>query len=107
MLRRGLGLVLAAAMAFAPAAAGAKGPRVNSDEYRKSWGLEAIGARVAYEAGLTGKGVTVALVDCGLSAAQRELMRNVSRQSRDVVEGRTMPVIDRHAAYVAWPLASP
>ncbi|MBL8553083.1 MAG: S8 family serine peptidase [Phenylobacterium sp.] len=106
MTARGLGLVLAATMAFAPAVAGAKGPRVNSDEYRKSWGVEAIGARAAYDAGLSGKGVTVALVDCGLSQAQRELMRNVSRRSRDVVEGRTMPVIDRHASYVAGPLAS-
>lgn len=106
MARRGLGVMLAAAMALAPAAAGAKGPRVNSDEYKKSWGVEAIGARVAYEAGLSGKGVTVALVDCGFSAAQRELMRNVSKRSRDVVEGRTMPVIDRHANYVAGPLAS-
>lgn len=106
MGRRGLGVVLAMAAALAPAAAGAKGPRVNTDEYKKSWGLEAIGARAAYEAGLTGKGVTVALVDCGLADAQRELMRNVSRRSKDVVEGRTMPVTDRHGAYVAGPLAS-
>ncbi|MBL8770389.1 MAG: S8 family serine peptidase [Phenylobacterium sp.] len=106
MRARGLALLAALLTAFAPAAAGARGPRVNSDEYRKSWGLEAIGARAAYEAGLTGKGVTVALVDCGLADAQRDLMRNVSRRSRDVVEGRATPVTDRHAAYVAGPLAS-
>lgn len=106
MRRAGLALLAALSVALAPAAAGARGPRTTSDEYKKSWGLEAIGARVAYEAGLTGKGVTVALVDCGLADPQRELMKNVSKRSRDVVEGRTMPVSDRHAAYVAGPLAS-
>jgi subtilisin family serine protease len=106
---RGAGLRLlaaAAAVALAPASADARGPRVNSDEYKKSWGLEAIGARAAYNVGVTGKGVTVAIVDCGLNKAQRDLMRNVSRKSRDVVADRAMPVMDRHGSYVAGPLAS-
>jgi subtilisin family serine protease len=106
MRRAGLGALAVLAALLPGLAADARGPRTNSDEYRKSWGLEAIGARVAYEAGLTGRGVTVALVDCGLADAQRDLMRNVSKRSRDVVQGRTMPVSDRHAAYVAGPLAS-
>lgn len=105
---RGAGLALLAAfsVALAPSGAGARGPRINSDEYKKSWGLAAIGAHAAYDQGLTGKGVTVAIVDCGLNNAQRDLMRNVSRKSRDVVEGRAMPVTDRHGSYVAGPLAS-
>jgi subtilisin family serine protease len=102
----GPSLLAALAVALAPAGAGAKGPRPNSAEYKKSWGLEAIGARAAYANGLTGKGVTVAIVDCGLNNAQRDLMRNVSRKSRDVVEDRAMPVMDRHGSYVAGPLAS-
>ena len=109
MARAGLGVLaaLALAVALTPALpAVAKGPRVNSDEYRKSWGLEAIGARSAYRAGLTGKGVTVAMVDCGISQAQRDVMRNLSRRSRDVVEGRAMPVMDRHGSYMAGPLSS-
>ena len=109
MARAGHGVLAALALAVAlmPAPpAAAKGPRVNSDEYRKSWGLEAIGARSAYRAGLTGKGVTVAMVDCGISQAQREVMRNLSRRSRDVVEGRAMPVMDRHGSYMAGPLSS-
>lgn len=99
-------LLTAMVVALAPDSAGARGPRTNSDEYKKSWGLEAIGARAAYANGLTGKGITVAIVDCGLNKAQRDLMRNVSRKSRDVVEDRAMPVMDRHGSFVAGPLAS-
>ncbi len=102
-MRRIAALLVALSVA-APAAA--KGPRLDSDEYRRSWGLEAIGARAAYQAGLTGKGVTVALIDCGLAGAQRELLTNVSKRSHDVVGKRAMPVTDRHGVYVAGPLAS-
>jgi subtilisin family serine protease len=98
--------VLAAALALLLAAPAAAAPRENSDEYRKSWGLEAIGAQAAYRAGLTGRGVTVAVVDCGLANAQRELLRNVSRKSIDIVGQRTAPITDFHANYVAGPLAS-
>jgi subtilisin family serine protease len=102
----GLGVLATLAVALAPAGAGARGPRVNSDEYKRSWGLEAIGARVAYDAGLTGKGVTVAIVDCGIAKAQREVLRNVSRRSTDVVPGRSLPISDPHGAYTAAPLAA-
>lgn len=105
---RGAGLALATVLAamLPGAAADARGPRTNSDEYRKSWGLEAIGARAAYDAGLTGKGVTVAIVDCGVALAQREVLKNVSRRSTDVVPGRRLPITDPHGAYTAAPLAA-
>ena len=104
---KGAGLALAAVLAAAlPLAADARGPRTNSDEYRKSWGLEAIGARAAYDAGLTGKGVTVAILDCGIARAQREVLKNVSRRSTDVVPGRRLPLTDPHGAYTAAPLAA-
>jgi len=106
MARAGLSFLAAVAMALSPAAAAAKGPRVTSDEYNKSWGLEAIGARSAYDAGLTGKGIPVAMVDCGIAKAQNDVMSNLSRRSKDVVEGRAMPVMDRHGSYMAGPLAS-
>ena len=102
----GPGLLAALAVVLAPAGAGARGPRLNSDEYKKSWGLEAIGARAAYQAGLTGKGVTVAIVDCGIAKAQREVLRNVSRHSTDVVPNRSLPITDPHGAYTAAPLAA-
>ena len=105
---RGAGLLLLAvlALALAPAGAQAKGPRTNSEEYKKSWGLEAIGARAAYANGLTGKGVTVAIVDCGIAQAQRDVLRNVSKRSTDVVPGRGLPLTDPHGAYTAAPLAA-
>ncbi len=101
------GLILAVlAFGLAPMSAGARGPRANSDEYKKSWGLEAIGARVAYNAGLTGRGVTVAIIDCGIARAQKDVIRNVSRRSTDVVEGRKLPITDLHGAYTSAPLAA-
>jgi subtilisin family serine protease len=104
---KGAGLALAAVLAaLLPLAADARGPRTNSDEYRKSWGLEAIGARAAYDAGLTGKGVTVAILDCGIALAQRDVLKNVSRRSTDVVAGRKLPITDPHGAYTAAPLAA-
>lgn len=104
---KGAGLALAAVLAaMLPAAADARGPRINSDEYRRSWGLEAIGARAAYDAGLTGKGVTVAIVDCGISMAQREVLKNVSRRSTDVAPDRKLPTGDPHGAHTAAPLAA-
>lgn len=106
MSRAGLGLIAVLAVLLPGFAAEARGPRTNSDEYRKSWGLEAIGARAAYDAGLTGKGVTVAILDCGVATAQTEVLRNVSRRSTDVVPGRKAPVTDPHGAYTAAPLAA-
>jgi subtilisin family serine protease len=102
----GLGLLAVLAAMLPGAAADARGPRTNSDEYKKSWGLEAIGARAAYDAGLTGKGVTVAILDCGIARAQREVLKNVSRRSTDVVAGRKLPITDPHGAYTAAPLAA-
>lgn len=106
MRRAGLGALAALAALLPGLAADARGPRTNSDEYRKSWGLEAIGARAAYEAGLTGKGITVAIVDCGVATAQREVLKNVSRRSTDVVPDRKLPITDPHGAYTAAPLAA-
>ena len=102
---------LAAAVALvgllAPQSAAAPArPNINSDEWRRSWGLEAIHAQSAYQAGLSGKGVTVALVDCGMQNARRELRRNVSRQSTDVVGRRAFPQVEPHGSLVAGPLAA-
>src|SRR5690606_22423290 len=75
-------------------------PDLNGPEYRLSWGLAAVNAEPAYRAGATGRGVTVALIDCGLDDAQPELARNV-RASMDLFAGkRTVADFDRHASYV-------
>lgn len=96
---------LAAALVMLAAVPAAAAPRVNSDEYRRSWGLEAIGAGSAYRVGLTGRGVNVAVVDCGMGTAQRELRRAV-RSSTDVVEAREGREEFRHGSFVAGPLVS-
>lgn len=82
-------------------------PEVTSGEYLRSWGLGAINAMGAYQAGATGRGVRVAMIDCGLQDAPREVMRNVSRNSVDIFGGeRSLPPTDRHATYMAGPLGS-
>lgn len=82
-------------------------PRLTSGEYLRSWGLAAINANPAYVAGVSGRGVTVALVDCGLDRSQPDLRRNVSRQSADLLTSRLAPApIARHANLVAGPLGS-
>jgi subtilisin family serine protease len=81
-------------------------PDLDGPEYRLSWGLAAINAEPAYKAGATGRGVVVALIDCGLDDAQPEVARNV-RASMDLFAGqRTVADFDRHASYVASPLGS-
>jgi subtilisin family serine protease len=81
-------------------------PRADSLEYQRSWGLDAIGAPAAYAAGYTGRGVRIALVDCGLSRRGTDLGRNLSRESADIVPVRAAHFNDRHGAWVAEPLGS-
>lgn len=82
-------------------------PDVTSGEYLRSWGLGVINAHNAYQAGATGRGVTVAMVDCGLQDARREVLRNVSRDSVDILAAdRTQPATDRHGIHMAGPLGS-
>ncbi|HEY9217588.1 MAG TPA: S8 family serine peptidase, partial [Phenylobacterium sp.] len=96
-----------AALVLASGCASPKAPDITSAEYLRSWGLGVIGAEDAYLAGATGRGVTVAMVDCGLQDAPREVMRNVSRNSIDILsEQRALPQTDRHGVQMAGPLGS-
>lgn len=104
--------LLTTALALGAVLLGASGcarerPRLDSGEYLRSWGLAAINAHPAYLAGASGRGVTVALVDCGLDRSQPDLRRNVSRQSTDLLPARLAPApVARHADHVAGPLGS-
>ncbi len=70
--------------------------------YRLSWGVRAIGADKLHALGLTGKGVTVAVIDSGLSGASAGLAGNISNASIDIIPGRKDPAkTDRHAVYIA------
>ena len=99
---------LAATLALAPETASARvaRPRPDSLEFRRSWPLRAIGAEAAYAAGYTGRGVSIALVDCGLGHRPRDLARNLSAQSVDLFPQRHAEVDDRHGYWVAQPLGS-
>lgn len=104
---RRLGALVLAAVSLAGCAANrVPTPNHASAEYIRSWGLKVIHADAAYRAGATGRGVTVALIDCGLQTAQPEVTANVSPLSTDVAGPRRQPELDRHADYVAGPLGS-
>lgn len=106
---KGVGVAFASALLIAaPAPAGAWGHRPSTDSlgYKLSWGLNAIGAEAAYKAGYTGRGVRIGLIDCGLEGANRHVMRNVSRESGDVVGVRYASVVGQHGPWVAEPLGA-
>lgn len=92
---------LAALAACAP-----RGPLKGSVEYNLSVGLRTVNAQPAYDAGYTGRGIMVALIDCGLDSKQEQLGRNLSPLSTDLNPGRKVLIADRHADEVAGPLGS-
>jgi len=104
-----LGLLAAAlAVSSQPESASAKSvrkPRPDSVEYRLSWPLEVIGARNAYAAGYTGRGVRIALIDCGVHP-KMDLGRNLSRESVDMNPVRSAHLSDPHGRWVAQPLGA-
>lgn len=103
--RIALGAVLCAG-ALALSACAPRGPWKGSIEYRLSSGLRAINAQPAYDAGYTGRGVMIALIDCGLDKKQKQLGRNLSPLSTDLNPSRKVLIADRHADEVAGPLGS-
>lgn len=96
-----VGLTVAVLAGCAPA-----GPRKGTIEYALSSGLLAVNAQPAYDAGYTGRGVVIALVDCGVDPTRKELGRNLSPMSTDLNPGRKVLIADRHADEVAGPLGS-
>jgi subtilisin family serine protease len=84
-----------------------KPPKLNSSEYRRSWGLETVDAGTAVRSGASGRGVVIGLIDCGLEDAQPEVRVNLSPASTDIIAKRAAPPLgDRHGVYVAGPLGS-
>lgn len=80
-----------AAPAPAPAPAPTPTPAaVNYDtaEYRAQGGLALAGALTAYQAGASGAGVTVAVIDSGVAAGNSEFAGRISSASTDLVGAR-------------------
>ncbi len=72
----------------APAAAGASIPLATSLEYTANWGLEGINVRPAWEAGATGRGIVVGVIDDGIDPSQPDLIGAISPLSIDILSGR-------------------
>ncbi|WP_052730488.1 S8 family peptidase [Sphingomonas sp. SRS2] len=86
------GLVLACTLA-APSFAlssfhGPDRPDPGSLEYRLSWGIDQIDGARLYRKGTAGSGITVAMIDTGLSGASREMFARLSPASIDLKPGR-------------------
>jgi hypothetical protein len=65
-------------------------PSVNYDttEYQRSTGSVAMNALAAYNAGATGQGVTVAVIDSGIDTGSAEFAGRISAASRDIITSR-------------------
>jgi subtilisin family serine protease len=73
-----------------------------SRTYKLSWGVRAIGADRLHALGVTGKGVTVAVIDSGLGPDAAGLAKNLSNASIDIIPARKSKAPgDRHAVYIA------
>ena len=109
--RAPLGRLLAGALGLAlvvqaPAFADSAPAKAQADpaarSFRLSWGVRAIGADRLHAVGVTGKGVTVAVIDSGLGRDAAGLAKNLSNASIDIVPARkTASQGDRHAVYIA------
>ena len=89
----------------APAPAPAPTPppsTFNTAEYRRSEGPEQHGAITAWEAGRTGAGQTIAIVDTGIDTTNTEFAGRILPASRDVTTGgRSIQAEDDHGTNVA------
>jgi subtilisin family serine protease len=83
-------------------------PSVTSTEYLRNYGLANMKAQVAWQAGATGSGVTVAVVDSGVSNNQPDLVGRISSASTDVVLRRNTPYVanDSHGTLVSGVIAA-
>ena len=74
----------------------------NTTEYRRSDGPAFHGAITAWQAGASGQGQTIAIIDSGIDASNPELAGRVSSASVDVVSNRGLNnITDDHGTQVA------
>lgn len=74
----------------------------NTSEYRRSSGPQQHGAITAWDAGRTGSGQTIAIIDTGIDATSPEFAGRILAASRDVTSGgRSIQAEDDHGTNVA------
>lgn len=74
----------------------------NTSEYRRSDGPSFHGAITAWQAGASGQGTTIAIIDSGLDTANPEFAGRISSASRDVTGSRALTnAEDDHGTQVA------
>jgi len=78
----------------------------DTPEYRRSTGLAYHGAITAYQAGASGKGVLVGVVDSGLSDPTGELEGRISPLSRDFAGNADFSDVNGHGTAVANVIAA-
>jgi hypothetical protein len=76
-------------------------PAFEDAEYGRSTGLGLIGASRAYQAGATGQGITVGVIDSGVDITSPEFTGRLHPGSADIVSGRSLQDPDGHGTYVA------
>jgi len=72
-----------------------------TDEYRRSGGLQPIGASTLYAAGGAGAGVTVGIIDTGIDAANPEFAGALHPASTDLLRGGPLTDGSGHGTAVA------
>lgn len=80
----------------------------NTAEYRQSYGLDAISAIAAYNAGYTGAGIMVAVIDSGIDRTNADLVGNIDANSINIVTHLTSDLQDKegHGTTVAGVIAA-
>lgn len=74
---------------------------LNDPEYAQQWGMQRIGAKAAWDAGLFGEGVDIAIVDSGVHLTHQDLAPNVIG-GYDFVNDDNRPQDDNeHGTHVA------
>ncbi len=82
------------------------GTNFNTAEYRQSNGVVSASAITAYNAGASGNGITIGIVDSGIDLNSPEFSggqtgNRIHAASRDVVSGRTLQDENGHGTFVA------
>ena len=90
-----------AAVLVVAAAAPAPAPALADPEYSRQWGLQVIGAKAAWDAGILGQGVDIAVIDTGVHLSHQELAPNIG-PGIDFVNGDGVAQDDHsHGTHVA------